>query len=90
MVVKTSTKFTFLDVDQRKSFHDKWDKVRNMYDKWHWSGHVDLFQGKKDLEKEIEDLEDLSLAAYRALILLRKHLAAANNPDEYESELYSS
>lgn len=86
--VPTHTKFAFLDADQRRAFRDKWDKVRNMYDKWHWTGHVDLFQNKKDLEQEIIDLEDLSLAAYRALKLLRQQLE--DNNEGFENEYYSS
>jgi len=91
MVVEliTNTKFTWLDAAQRKAFRDKWEKVKAMYDKWFWSGHVDIQLGKKALEQEIIDLEDLSLAAYRAAKLLKKQLVEGSR-DDYEDENYSA
>ena len=85
----TTTYLSWLDKDQRKAFREKWDYVKAMYEKWFWSGHVELQLNKKSLEKEIKDLEDLSLAAYRAMKLLRKQLAEGSK-DDFESENYSA
>lgn len=79
------TLFNFLDVKQREAFREKWKHVHKMFTKWSPflpGDEVAIFVNKKALEKEINDLEDLSLAAYRAMKLLRKQV------EDFESDRY--
>lgn len=79
-------KFTWLDASQRKDFQLRWWQVHRMMQKWTKAalpGQVhDIFANKKDLEKEITDLEDLSLAAFRAMKYLRQYVEANKTKDE--------
>lgn len=79
----TKTTFLWLDASQRKEFKRRWEIVKSMHEKWFWSGHIDLGMGKKTLEDEIRDLENLSMAAYKALKLLKKQLEENDRDDEY-------
>lgn len=78
------TKWSWLDIGQRDEFRYKWEQVRKMVTKWDdtpLGTSIPLFSNHKDLEKEIDDLEDLSLAAYRAMKLLKKQLREGSKSD---------
>jgi len=79
-------KYTWLDASQRKDFQDRWWQLFRMVAKWNKPpalGQIhEIFANKKDLEKELIDLEDISLAAYRAMKYLRLHLEASKTRDE--------
>ncbi len=85
-----STYFVYLDEKQRSEFRLKWHEVARLATKWHEfkAGEpIKIFANAKALEKEIDDLENLSLAAYRAMKYLRQQLEA-NRQDE-DDEYYS-
>lgn len=50
-------------------------RAHNACDGWYYSSHVDVFMNRKSLEKELSDLEQASLATYRAMVTLKKFIA---------------
>lgn len=72
------TKFTALSQSARSQFFDRWYYLQEMVKKWQPETApgfvIPVFGNIKALEKEIEDLEDVSLSAYRAMKLLKLQL----------------
>src|SRR6266702_4501827 len=64
-----------LNIDQRKTFIEKWRNVSVASGKWYQNGQ-DTQRGVKALEEEINDLERLSIAAYSAMKYLKSILEA--------------
>ncbi len=89
-----STYFNWLDATQQKEFRERWQKIHRMVDQWcerKPGAVIEIFAGKKTLEREIEDLESLSLAAYRAMKYLREQVkeGKARLGEFDEEEIYS-
>ena len=82
------TFFAFLDEKQRIDYRAKWYYLMDMITKWSPGSlgkEIKVFANKKALESEISDLEDISLAAYRAMKLLRKQLAEGSRDDDEQT-----
>lgn len=85
-MINKRTHFSFLDPAQRRAFRNSRAIIHRMADKWDDSlpgDEADVFVGKKTLEQEIENLENLSLAAYRTMKLLRKQLTEGSRDEDY-------
>lgn len=77
MVINSYYSYNWLDHKQRLQLNVKWSEVVQMFEKWKSftvGDGIALYANKKSLQKEIEDLEDLSMAAYQAMKLLRKQI----------------
>lgn len=69
---------TFNDIgnDNKKRYQDRHrEVVWKAAGEWFWSGNVTVTTGTKDIEKEIAQLEHLSLLAYKAMKFLKSHVA---------------
>lgn len=78
----TSTNFSYLSMPQREEYRKIWRKLSAASVKWDYTLPGDIpkiFRNKKALEQEVIDLEDLSLAAYRAMKTLRRLLKETNS-----------
>lgn len=86
----TSTKYSYLDANAREEYRKRWYYLKNMVEKWHDpvvvrpGDVIPIFGNRRNLEREIIDLEDISLSAYRAMKCLKALLKdAVERDDEY-------